>query len=83
MSAVMPAPDEGSWPAIESTTGRYDLLCCMSKTEFVSGDNSKGHCGKHNIALEFFAAQNIRDFCDKLAVSGMRGTCAQFRLLQH
>jgi hypothetical protein len=55
----------------------------MSKTEFVSGDNSKGHCGKHNIALEFFAAQNIRDFCDKLAVSGMRGTCAQFRLLQH
>jgi hypothetical protein len=53
----------------------------MSKTEFVSAGNFKGHRGKHNIALEFFAAQNIRTFCDKLAV--MRGTCAQFRLLQH
>jgi hypothetical protein len=33
--------------------------------------------------LEFFVTQNIRTFCDKLAARGIRGTCAQFRLLQH
>jgi hypothetical protein len=49
----------------------------MSNELFVSADNFKGQRGKHNLALEFFAAQNIRNLCDKPAAGIVRATCAQ------
>jgi hypothetical protein len=36
MSAVIPAPDDGSWPAMASTTGSWDFFFgAMAETEFV------------------------------------------------